>query len=125
MQIYQEQRKIRQILRSRGFLIILGGVAIILLVASLRVSLRAYQASKAREEAEIEYQRLLAQKDRIDEKISDLKDPDAIEKEAKSRFNVTLPGEQVLIIVDRSQARDIETKPAGTKIWNFFKNIFI
>ena len=111
-------------MRSRPVLIFLGLVALILLISSLRMVWRAYQASNAREKAQVEYERLLAQKTRIDETLGDLENSDVLEKEAKRRFNITSPGERVLIIVDREEEEGLMAKPPHLKLWNFVKNFF-
>lgn len=110
-------------MRSRVVLFFLSMLALFLLVISVRMIILAYHASRTREAAEREYETLLSQKDRLDQKISDLSDAEALEKEAKSRFNATLPGEKVLIIVEHdSPGLNIESKPAG--IWELVKNFF-
>ena len=123
MQVYQERRKIHKLLRSEAVIGILGLIALILLIASIRMSLRAYSASQARLEAEAELARLAEQKDRIDGKIKDLTNPEILDKEAKKRFNVTAPGEKVLIIVDRKNVIK-EEDPPHAKIIDYIKNLF-
>ncbi|OGF69516.1 hypothetical protein A3H65_02960 [Candidatus Giovannonibacteria bacterium RIFCSPLOWO2_02_FULL_45_14] len=123
MQIYQDRRRLRNFLRSRAILFLLSFFVLFLLVNSVRVGINAYRASEARKSAQTEYQALTNQKARLDEKIKDLGDKDALEKEAKSRFNATLPGEKVLIIVEHdSSGLNIEAKPAN--IWESIKNFF-
>lgn len=123
MQIYQERRKVHRLLYSRLVLTALLIVVLILLVASLRVSFDAYRASRAREEAEREAERLLAQKERIDERIKDLENPETLAKEVKKRFNITDPGEKVLIIVERKK-ENMAARPPQRKVWEFIKNVF-
>jgi cell division protein FtsB len=123
MQVYQERRKIHKLLRSEAVIGILGLFVLVLLVASIRMSLRAYRASEARLEAESQLARLAQQKDRIDGKIEDLANPEMLDKEAKKRFNVTAPGEKVLIIVNRREVES-EVNPPHTKAFEFIKNLF-
>src|SRR3989344_1628456 len=115
MQIYQERRRLRSIMRSRAVLFFL--------VTSIRMGIGAYRATNARKAAEEEYQALTDQKTRLEKKIEDLNNKEALEKEAKSRFNTTLPGEKALIIVEHdSSGLDIDAKPAS--VWESIKNFF-
>lgn len=123
MQIYQERRRLRRFLRSRAVLFFLTLFIIVLLGASVRMGFLAIEASRARINVEKEYQNLAVEKDRLDKKIGNLGSQEAIEKEAKSRFNVTAPGEKVLVILDRSSSGlDLEAKPVG--FWEYIKSLF-
>lgn len=124
MRVYQEQRKIRRFLGSGPVLILMSALALFLLITSLRVSVRAFYASKAKEEAELELKELAQQKESVDRKIKDLSDPEFLEKEAKRRFNATLDGEKVLIIVDRLPTDSLEAKPPHIKFWENIKKLF-
>ncbi|OGF52497.1 hypothetical protein A3I27_04125 [Candidatus Giovannonibacteria bacterium RIFCSPLOWO2_02_FULL_43_11b] len=110
-------------MRSRAVLFFLSFLVLFLFVTSIKMSIGAYQASKARKVSEEEYQALTDQKAHLDKKIEDLNDDEVLEKEAKIRFNATLPGEKVLIIVEHdSSGLNIEAKPAS--IWESIKNFF-
>lgn len=125
MQVYQERRKIRKFFHSRPVLIFLSLFALFLLVVFLRVSWRAYQAHNAREKVEEEYQELSAQKARLEKEIQNLENPESLEKEAKERFNVTAPGEKVLVIVEpKAPGEGLVAKPPYKRFWEFLKNIF-
>lgn len=123
MQVYQERRRLQKFMRSRAVLFFLSLFALFLLIAAIRTGILAYQSSEVRKAAEGEYKALSDQKTRLEKKIKDLNDEEALEKEAKSRFNATLPGEKVLIIVEHdSSGLNIEAKPAS--IWESIKNFF-
>lgn len=125
MQIYQERKKIHKFLRSKAFLAFMGIFVFILLVASLNIGLRAYQSYKAKKDVENEYERLLSQKEKVDQKIKYLDDPDNLEKEAKKRFNKTIPGEKVLVIVDSEPPQGMDNnKSPISRFWDFLKHIF-
>ncbi|KKT61865.1 hypothetical protein A2W48_01170 [Candidatus Giovannonibacteria bacterium RIFCSPHIGHO2_12_44_12] len=110
-------------MRSRAVLFFLSLLVLFLLVTSIRMGIGAYRATNARKAAEEEYQALTDQKTRLEKKIEDLNNEEALEKEAKSRFNATLPGEKVLIIVEHdSSGLDIDAKPAS--VWESIKNFF-
>lgn len=125
MQIYQQRRKFRRFFSSRPFLIFLGLVAFFMFIASVRRVFLAIKAHEAREKAEAEYARLLAQKERLDKKIEALNDEELLQKEAKERFNVTAPGEKVLIIVEpKIPKENLAARPHYVRFWEFLKNIF-
>ena len=123
MQIYQERRRIRKFLYSRAVLFLLSGLALFLFVSLVRIGFLAYDASEAKKKTEAEYKALTEQKERLDKKIGDLGNSEALEKEAKERFSVTGPGEKVLIIIERgSSGLDLEAKPPS--LWDKIKSFF-
>ena len=90
------------------------------------MGLLAYQATKAKEASEAEFQRVLAQKASIEKKIATFGDPASLDKEAKERFNITAPGEKVLIIVDREAllATSTPQAPFYEQVWQAVINFF-
>src|SRR3989344_1646962 len=102
MRVYQERKKIQRFLSSRPILFFLMVLVLFLLVASFRMTLRAWQAYQARLELEKEYQELLAQNERLEGQIKTLENPEAREKEEK----------------------DWITSPPYRRAWEFIKNIF-
>src|SRR3989338_9851299 len=125
MRVYQERKKIQRFLSSRPILFFLMVLVLFLLVASFRMTLRAWQAYQARLELEKEYQELLAQKERLEGKIKTLENPEEREKEAKERFTITAPDEKVLVIVEpKTEEKDSITSPPYRRSEEFIKNIF-
>ena len=125
MRLYQEKRKIRRFLNSRPVLVLLLLTTLLLAVTSSRNAFRALRAYQAKEGVQREYEELLSQKERLDKKISELEDPARLEKEAKERFNVTAPDEEVLVIVGpKLEPENLTARPPYQRFWEFVKNIF-
>lgn len=123
MQIYQERRRLKRFLYSKAIIYTLLLFAVFLFVSSIRMGYAAYKASESRKVAEMEYKKLESQKQRLDKKIGYLENGEALEKEAKERFNVTSPGENVLIILERtSSGLDLEANTES--FWQSFKKLF-
>lgn len=98
---------------------------ILLLVVALVVGYGAhrvlYQAVAARREASIQQEKiqsLLKKKAELEVYLDELKNSEAIRREAKERLNLKLPGEEVLVVVPDASSYE---KP--TEKNNFFINI--
>lgn len=125
MRLYQERKKIKRLFYSRPVSVFLLLVVLLLLASAGRMGFRAFEARQARLQVEKEYQELLAQQERLGEKIKELEDPESLKKEAKERFNITEEGERVLVIVEPGVATEDQTaRPPYQRFWEFLKNIF-
>ena len=125
MRIFQERRRWRRFLFPQYSLWVLFLGAILLLFASGRVVLRAYQVSQERKKAEAKYQELQVEKSRLESRIKNLETPAGLEKEAKKKFGSKSPGEEVIIITEPSPSVPAPaTSFPSNRFWEFIKNIF-
>ena len=125
MRVFQEKRRWRRFLFSKYSLWALFLTAILLLFASGRVVLRAYQVSQDRKKAEAKYLELQTEKSRLESRIKNLETPAGLEKEAKKKFGSKSPGEEVIIITEPPiGAFASATSSPSNRFWEFIKNIF-
>ncbi|MDP3784497.1 MAG: septum formation initiator family protein [bacterium] len=125
MRVFQEKRRWRRLLFSKYSLWALFLATILLMFASGRVVLRAYQVSQERKKTEAKYQELQAEKSRLESRIKGLETPAGLEKEAKKKFGSKSPGEEVIIITQPPLgAFASATSSQSNRFWEFIKNIF-
>ncbi len=97
---FYQKRKIRAVLTSvytRIFLLILA--VLVAMSAYTRYNI-ADQMSDRRAEAEREVEELQTRKVELEEKVKYLKDDRGMEAEMRRQFDVALPEEEVVVIVD-------------------------
>lgn len=100
-------------------------LAVLIAFSALRVSWRAYIARQARQEVEKGFRELEQEKSELEARISRLEHPAGIEKEAKERFNVKSPGEEVLVILETPAATSSASKGlGGAGLWRAFVRMF-
>ena len=100
-------------------------LAIFLVGAALRTSFQAYKAYQANVAVSALKGQLEKDQSDLEVKINRLQSPEGIEKEAKNRFNVKKPGEEVLLIVE-PPVKNTSTSAVGfsNSFWSFLKNFF-
>ena len=96
---------------------------IVLFVLAILMSWSAYnryQKSEIMEgrrlEAEAEVQRLRDQKATLEKQVNYLKDERGIEAEMRRQFDVALPGEQVVVIVDDKDTNASSSNESNTPV---------
>lgn len=124
MRIFQEDRKFKKRLFSTPVLGLLGALTVIVFISGIKVSHRAYVAYRGRAEAEAMREAAKREQDELDARIKRLESPLGIEKEAKERFNVKSPGEEVLVIVDPKQNTSSTEDGSAAGLWEFLKSFF-
>lgn len=129
MKEYQEKKQFKKIIYSNWIL----GLMFIFLVFIGYFAIKAHSRSNGavfkNKEIETQSAKLQKRNAELEADISRLSGGAGLEEEIRKRFNVTKPGEKVLIIVDKSLKTDkiIDDKNSGgflSKIWSGIKNIF-
>lgn len=77
---------------------------IFVVVQIVKFSGREQAARAEYDEVKAEFDRTQADHERLREELSYYSDPDNLSKELRSRFNYTLPGEKILILVQEPAA---------------------
>lgn len=117
---FQERREMKKILFSLPTILL----AVSLVALSFYGVFRAYSARLEirREIAKLERQIDESKKATVDfkEKFSKLNTPQGLEKEARGRFNLRMPGEKLVVFIDD----DFEAASANSfsgRLWNFWE----
>ena len=125
MRAFQEDRKLKRRILSRPVLWTLFALAVLIAASALRVSKRAYVAREARQKTEEGLKKLAEEKSELEARISRLERPAGIEKEAKERFNIKSPGEEVIVILEAPTAISSSSRGSyGRELWRAFLELF-
>lgn len=121
---YQQKKQIRKVIYSKITLLILFIFIIILSKACYGI----YQKQKISEQnlkiVEEEYYSLSSRKDVLESEIDKLKTEDGVEREIRSKFNVSKPGEIVVKIVDDNKNISYDDSNKEKSFWDRIINIF-
>lgn len=110
---FYQKRKIRAILNSP---ITQGVILCLALMAGWSAYVRfdiAMEMRDRRVQAELQAQALQARKEALEKQVEYLSSERGIEAEMRRQFDVALPGEKVVVIVDDKE-KDSEVKPLST-----------
>jgi cell division protein FtsB len=110
---FHQKRKLRAVLNSP---ITQGAILCLALLAGWSAYVRFDIAMEMRErriQAELQAQVLQTRKEALEKQVEYLSSERGIEAEMRRQFDVALPGEQVVVIVDDKE-NDSEVKPLST-----------
>jgi cell division protein FtsB len=123
MREFQEKKRFRRILYSKGTLAVL----FILILFFARASWQLYKKERESAANAVQSQNALNRlEDRqkvLNDEIARLQTDEGVEEEIRAKYGVSKPGEQVLIIVDDKKATTTEEKPKETW-WQKVKSWF-
>jgi cell division protein FtsB len=121
---YQQKKQIRKVIYSKITLLILFIFIIILSKACYGI----YQKQKISEQnleiVEEEYYSLNSRKDVLESEIDKLNTEEGIEREIRSKFNVSKPGEIMINIVDDNKNISNDDSNQKKSFWDNIINIF-
>ncbi len=121
---YQQKKQIRKVIYSKITLLVLFVFIIILFKACYGI----YQKQKISEQnlkiVEEEYYSLDSRKEVLKLEIDKLNTEDGIEREIRSKFNVSKPGEIIINIVDDNKNISNDDSNQKKSFWDNIINIF-
>ncbi|MDO8264807.1 MAG: septum formation initiator family protein [Candidatus Parcubacteria bacterium] len=122
--INKSRRLKRESFQSMFFSYFLGGlvliVIIILVVSNLKIGQRRADLTAQLESLREEVDALEQEKANLQAKASQGTDQDFLEKEARERFNLKKPGEEVITVIPPEQEQVTTTEETGKSWWNIF-----
>ncbi len=125
MRDFQRKRKIRKVLYSRGALVVV--VLMLVLVSKATISLysKERESQKNRSRVETELSSLASRKEKLQSDIARLKTREGIETEIREQFQVAKNGEKMVVLVEeqKQNAEPIGT-PGGKSLFSRFLDIF-
>lgn len=95
-------------------------VIIILVVSNLKIGQRRADLTAQLESLREEVDALEQEKANLQAKASQGTDQDFLEKEARERFNLKKPGEEVITVIPPEQEQVTTTEETGKSWWNIF-----
>ncbi|HEY4512067.1 MAG TPA: septum formation initiator family protein [Candidatus Paceibacterota bacterium] len=122
MKRFEVKKQFRSRLYSRVTIVILLLFVIFFTNGVVNIYLREAESSKMRSEAEVKLVDLTSRKKKLSAEIEKLNSSEGIEEEIRTKFNVTKPGEKVILVVDDSEASSTDQSPGffaslWAKIW--------
>jgi cell division protein FtsB len=100
---------------------------LIVIVGRSLISLSTKQISSSEEMRLVEAKRLEleARHENLTKKVVELNTNEGLEREIRSKFDVILPGEQVIMVVDKEVQAPIKEEPSVIKkLWNGVVGVF-
>lgn len=106
------------------------GIAVILAVSFFIVSpvvkvyLKSRQATQMSEGVEQEIIEMQARKEFLEAEVARLKTPEGKEEEARKKFNIAKPDEEMIVITDKGAGDGSEDDNESGGLWQKIKNLF-
>ncbi len=125
MSSYQDKQKVRKFLHSRGMLLVLFIICIILIKSTFDMYIKSREAIENKEQAIAEYQELLDREDKLTESIESFETKEGMEKSLRDTYRVAKEGEGLVVITYSDPEEDNqEPETMGERFGNFFDNFF-
>ncbi len=106
---FYQKRKLRSVMNSRWTQGILGVLACIMLWNAFERYTIADMMSERREQVEIEAAALQSQKEALESQVQYLRDERGLEAEMRRQFDIALPGEEVVVILESEE--EVKAEP--------------
>ena|SRR3989344_1837462 len=100
MRKFQEKRRFKRILYSKGTIIVLAVILFFLGRAVISAHYKYSLTKKSEGAAVARYEELKIRKETLEGNLNKLETARGIEEELRERFNVARPGEEVIIITE-------------------------
>jgi cell division protein FtsB len=124
MQEFQAKKRFRKYLYSKATI----AVVIILIGFFAKATWNVYQkeqdSSAQAARADMELKRLEERQTLLTGELQRLGTKEGLEEEIRSKYSVSKPGEQVVIIVDPAQSEKATTTPQNQSWWDKIKSWF-
>ena len=125
MSSYQDKQKIRKFLHSRGMILVLFILCVILIKSTFDMYIKSREAKENKEQAIAEYQELLDREEKLTESIESFETKEGMEKSLRDTYRVAKEGEGLVVITySDPEEGNQEPKTMGEKFDNFFDNFF-
>src|SRR3989344_8018220 len=115
MDRFQNQTSFRRFLYSRPAAAVL---AVLLGWSTIQSYLRVRSAGRVYQEVKEEREGLVLKKNQLSDRLNYISSPYGLEKELRRKFNLILPGEELLVVVDRPQV--VQEEEVGGTLWPKF-----
>lgn len=102
MREFQQQRILRHLIYSKFSIFLLFAVFLFFAFSTIGIYKKKREAAQKNNDVEKELNDLMAKKDYLEAKVNRLDTGTGVEEELRDKFQIAMPGEEVLIIVDES-----------------------
>jgi cell division protein FtsB len=122
MREFQQRRRLRKIIYSKIVFLLFFAVLVFLMFSTFQIYKKSQEAVFKNNEVKKELKELKSRKEHLDNEAARLRSTSGIEEEIREKFPVALPGEEVLIILDKGN--NTEEEPEQEKKASFWQKIF-
>ena len=120
MREFQDKKRVRKFLYSKGVVAVLAVFVLILAHATWGVYQKEQESQTAAAASESELGKLQDRQAVLQSEIARLKTDEGVEEEIRSKFSVAKPGEDLIIIVNPDDATNTQTLPKPS-LWDRVK----
>ncbi len=122
---YQRKQQVRNILYSKASIVVLAILLAMFAKGAWGFYGKMEASAEARDNASRELNNLTERKDNVNKEIMRLRTKEGMETEIRGKFNVAMPGEEVIILVKGEEVpQEIEEKGFFESIFNKTKAFF-
>ncbi len=123
MREFQDKKRYRKYIYSRTSLVLLGIAILFFANATWGVYKKSRESAANAFRAENELRRLTDRENLLHNELERLNTDEGIEAEIRSKYSVSKPGENVIVIIDKDKSTTtVEAIPEGW--WGKFKKLF-
>ena len=121
---FQQKKKIRKVIYSKAFLIVLLILIVVLAKATYEIYQKENLSSEDLSETQKEYDGLKTRQSMLNSEISKLKTDTGVEEEIRSKFDVAKPGETVVVVVGNNSSSTNDQNGQNKGFWQSFLGWF-
>jgi cell division protein FtsB len=121
---FQQKRKIRKVIYSKMFFVVLLILIAILAKATYEIYKKESLSSESLNETQKELGDLKSRQSMLNSEISKLNTDSGIEEEIRSKFDVAKPGETVVVVVGANTSSSENDTSSNAGFWQTILNLF-
>jgi len=124
MRDFQRKRNIRKVLYSKGTLLLLLFLLVLVGKATWGLYAKEHESRKNLDRVEAELLNLNLREDRLRADIARLETPEGIETEIREQFQVARPGERMVVLVNNKKSepeQNIKKQSLVSRFFNLFR----
>lgn len=121
MKEFQDKRKLRRVLHSVPFLVLLFAATVFFTISGIRLYGRHRIAYSKNKEIKADLAEIEARKEDVEAGVARLKSQAGIDEEIRSKLSMGKPGEKIMVIVDK---KDKNNKVETTDESGFFSDLW-
>jgi cell division protein FtsB len=123
MHDFQQRKKFRKRLYSRGAVIALAIMTVLLLRGVIGVLQKERESQKNVEEVSLKLEEARARDEELSQRIASIQTTSGVEREIRERYSVSKEGEEVVVLVEKEGK--VEGETATSKgVWSSIKAWF-
>lgn len=124
MRNFQKSGKLRHIMQSKFFLILLAIVILFSFYNIFNFMGKMEETSKNKEIVQNKIAELEKSKGELNSEINKLKTENGIEENIREKFGLAKEGENMILVIDDKNSVDAQKKTDSGGFFSFFKNLF-